>query len=522
MMNWLLSNVLLDCNQTMAIKTFRAGRQNYAVETYVGVKGELYYVEDTGQFRLCDGVTPGGRIVGNLSIAEVGTTPPASPLEGELWYNPNTYELWVYHNGAFLPTIDLATDVKIGGVKLGPGVITNAEGQIIIDSTGLQFSFGDFAATVGTYTDEEEYAVLSSINANEDIVLASNGTGSVHVVGEFKVHPTNGGLTATLESTPAFTVQADGQVIIHVTQDDAQLGAVEIVGSTTGDIVPPGINGTMLHITGQVEDPCRVYFDGNGDYVSLVARRWNGNFEDGRTAVLANDYVLRINATAQTTAGMGSVAMAQISIQALENQTATAQGSKITFTATPIGSAASARVDVATITTADGVSATKFTGPLTGNVTGDVSGNAGTVTNGVYTTGTQSIGGAKTFTTEVTAPRIVETGIRTVDGGTGCTIDFSSDSLILWDTPSGTATVTLQNYTAGATVKLIIRVGATSRDINYGVATVNNSTTGSTSYNGSGGGAASIANQCVVLTYICVDTTSTNCYVSVAIEPLVP
>jgi hypothetical protein len=66
----------------------------------------------------------------------------------------------------------------------------------------------------------------------------------------------------------------------------------------------------------------------------------------------------------------------------LENQTTTAQGSKIVFTVTPIGSAATSRVDVATITTADGVSATKFTGPLTGNVTGnaDTATTAGTVT----------------------------------------------------------------------------------------------------------------------------------------------
>ena len=38
-----------------------------------------------------------------------------------------------------------------------------------------------------------------------------------------------------------------------------------------------------------------------------------------------------------------------------------------------------------------------LTGNVTGNVTGDVSGNAGTVTNGVYTTGNQTIGGNKTF-----------------------------------------------------------------------------------------------------------------------------
>ena len=36
-------------------------------------------------------------------------------------------------------------------------------------------------------------------------------------------------------------------------------------------------------------------------------------------------------------------------------------------------------------------------GNVTGNVTGDVSGNAGTVTNGVYTTGNQTIGGNKLF-----------------------------------------------------------------------------------------------------------------------------
>ena len=42
-------------------------------------------------------------------------------------------------------------------------------------------------------------------------------------------------------------------------------------------------------------------------------------------------------------------------------------------------------------------------GNLTGNVTGNCTGNAGTVNNGVYTIGNQSIGGLKTFTSNVTA-----------------------------------------------------------------------------------------------------------------------
>jgi trimeric autotransporter adhesin len=40
-------------------------------------------------------------------------------------------------------------------------------------------------------------------------------------------------------------------------------------------------------------------------------------------------------------------------------------------------------------------------GNLTGNVTGNVSGNAGSVTNGVYTVGDQTVGGTKTFTSPI-------------------------------------------------------------------------------------------------------------------------
>jgi hypothetical protein len=45
-----------------------------------------------------------------------------------------------------------------------------------------------------------------------------------------------------------------------------------------------------------------------------------------------------------------------------------------------------------------------ITASLTGNVTGNVTGNAGTVTNGVYTVGDQTIGGNKTFSGNVNVP----------------------------------------------------------------------------------------------------------------------
>lgn len=328
----------------MAIKTFRAGRQNYAVETYVGVKGELYYVEDTGQFRLCDGVTPGGRIVGNLSIAEVGTTPPASPLEGELWYNPNTYELWVYHDGNFEPTIDLATETKIGGVKLGPGVTTNAEGQIIVDSSGLEFSFGDFTAIENR---------LSTVNPDEDIYIESNGTGNINLIGGVNFYKPNG-FPPSVE--PFFRATNDGQIRILVPTADINFGAVQIVGNNNGTTLPPRLAGVMLHITGNDGEISRVYNDGSGNNAAYVGRRYNGT-SAAPTQVLAGQSIMRITAVGHDDTEMPLDGTASIFFDALQNFTTTARGSQLKFQTTPLNG--TTREFVATMDSQNGITATK-------------------------------------------------------------------------------------------------------------------------------------------------------------------
>jgi hypothetical protein len=95
--------------------------------------------------------------------------------------------------------------------------------------------------------------------------------------------------------------------------------------------------------------------------------------------------------------------MAQIRTTALENQTTTAQGSSITFTVTPIGSAASARVDVANVTVANGVTATKFTTSGTVIATGNITGGNLTTTGIITATGNITAGNvsATTFTGNV-------------------------------------------------------------------------------------------------------------------------
>lgn len=44
----------------MPLQVIRSARANYPVETYVGDKGQIFYREDIGDFRLSDGITPGG------------------------------------------------------------------------------------------------------------------------------------------------------------------------------------------------------------------------------------------------------------------------------------------------------------------------------------------------------------------------------------------------------------------------------------------------------------------------------
>jgi hypothetical protein len=243
---------------------------------YVGHSGRLFYDSAERVLRISDGVTAGGEVFNG--IVTVANTEPTENFPGQIWLNPQTFELSIYHNGNFIPTIDVATSTKLGGVKLGPGVTVNGDGQIIIDSTGLDFSFGNLAATVGTYPADyyesarqnDDYAVMSSINASEDIVLASNGTGAVRVVGDFSVRRANGNLVSALEEEPIFRVKSDGQVQMLVPAADSSEGAFTIVGGLDGVFQAPVNTGVMMHITGIASSPdptpSRIYNDAQNSF----------------------------------------------------------------------------------------------------------------------------------------------------------------------------------------------------------------------------------------------------------------
>jgi hypothetical protein len=354
------------------IQNLYTSRDNNAnAATYVGQQDRLWWNPDVNAFYVNTANTPGGTPVGLATSANISIN--------NLTANSGT----INGNLVIAGNISAATTTKIGGVRAGPGANISDTGLLTIDSANLSFSFGNFYASNN---------ILSIVNADEDMILATDGNAEIQLVGNVGFYKVDGLPPNTANRYAQFA--EDGQVTFLVPTADV-LGAMQIIGSTTGNSIPPGITGAMLHITGQLDIPCRTYYDGNSDYVAWVARRYNGNVSNP-TQVLANEDVLRINSTAATDAGVGNVAMAQIRLTALETQTTTAQGSSITFTVTPIGSSASARVDVANVTVANGITATKFTTPGTVSATGNVTG--GNVLTGGIVSATANITGGNVLT----------------------------------------------------------------------------------------------------------------------------
>jgi hypothetical protein len=311
---------------------------------------------------------------------------------------------------------------------------------------------------------------ISTLTANANINLSTTGLGTVNVTGEFVVYQGSNLANVILETTN------NGTLNFYTPNQNSIDSAVDIIGTPTREIVAPILTGVMLHITGQPSLVSRLYNDGINNYALFVGRRVNGT-AGSPTAVSAGDDIVRYGANPYNSAGtFPATGVARIAMTATENQTGTSQGSNINIWTTAIGTAV-----IQNTATFDSTGLTLSSGRT------------------------------------LTAPRVIfnDGGVRSISGGTAATVDFSTDSMILWYVPSGTATVTLANYTAGAVVRLHIRLGATSRDINYGVALGDNSSTAATSFNGSGGGSTDISNSTMQLVYTCYDGTAANTYVSV-------
>ena len=522
----------------MAIYDFflsRNGAASITAENYIGHTGRLFYDDATGEIRISDGATPGGLPI-PITIA---TTTTAGAVKPGLGFNIGAGGALTLNAGPMfaLDESDVfqllpATETRIGGVKAGSGVAINPDGTILIDSEGLEFTFGDFSGTVGTYTDTTDYALLQSLNADEDIVIATNGTGHVNMVGEFNVYATNADVTDAIESfEPIFRVLSGGKVRMIVPAADTLAGAFEIIGNSTGYSHPTNQTGVILHTTGQVDTVNRVYHDAVNNYPIIVGRRYNG-IVGALENVKSGDVIFRIAGQASTGTDFETFGPAKINWMATEDQGPTNQGGKITIDVTANGTAAFGNAITEAEFTATGVVSTV-------GFVGDLTGNADTVTNGVYTTDTATVtntmlagsiannklanstisgvalGGdlaalsagnyltgtnytgatARTFavdaTTTNTADKVVardsngtiaatNTTFATREAGSfgageTLTINMATDKYVLATITNATVTVAYTNITPGAKVTIFLKNPDVNNDyaVNSGIATTN-------------------------------------------------
>ena len=275
---------------------FTSRDNNANSATYVGQQDRIWWDPTTNSFYYSDGNTAGG-----IPIGAGG--------------NPFNQLLNTYNDVTF------ANVTVTGNLNADLGNISNIANISVLNTANL-----------GNLTIYDQ--TISGTISGRDITIATINDANIELVGTFHVHS-----SGNVESIPDFIIAPDGQVTITVPTLDSNAGAVEIVGSTSGAIVPLGNPGGMLHVTGQNNQVSRIYNDGISNYPLYVGRRFNGTAA-APTGVLTDQVISRLGANpylgdAASFAGLGT---ARIDFIATENQTTTNQGSRIVMNVTPTGS----------------------------------------------------------------------------------------------------------------------------------------------------------------------------------------
>lgn len=337
---------------------------------------------------------------------------------GFLTYNPSNKKF-------IFDSLPVASQTELGMIRGSSGVNISSEGLLTIDSTGLTFNFGDFISDVQSINfpdgSTSDVAVLRSQKSDEHIVIQTNGTGAIDVIGGINVFA-DATVQDALSDEPIFRVKPNGQLRVFVPTSSEVAGAIEIIGNTDNDHIPANQSGVLIHTTGSSGFLNRTYYDGIESYPVLVGRRYNGT-SSNPTPVLDGDVIFRIAGQAMTDDGFQTYGPCRISWIATEDQSVGNQGGKLTIDVTAKGNDAFTNQIAIAEFTEDGLIA-----PL--GVIGDLSGNADTVTDGVYKVGNQSIAGDKSF---IGNTSLGDVGNISIDGGSaGFILQTDGNGSLSW------------------------------------------------------------------------------------------
>ena len=262
-------------------------------------------------------------------------------------------------------TVDITTAMTVDSIS---SRTTDANLILSGNGTGDVRILDDLEVTASVKTD-----TITTYNADTNLTLTGNGTGIVYVNDNFDV---NGTITATTVSADTITSEtADTDLALS----GNGTGNVNVVDNLNVNNISSYSANTSLQLSG----------DGTGGV--QITDSLQVNSVAGYT--LNADLTLSGNGTGNVVVSTGLLVDTLTSRQTDTNLTLTANGTGKVYI--------------------------NDTFEWTGTATGSITGNAGTVTNGVYTSGDQSIAGNKTFSGTLTSTTLTTGASSTAGSITG-------------------------------------------------------------------------------------------------------
>lgn len=435
------------------IQNFFTSRDNNAnTESYVGQTDRLWYNPDTNSIRVSDGSTPGGLPIdldtganATFDIATANTV-----ITGTMYANAATVYGELIVNGNISP----AANGKIGGITPGPGVVISNQGELTIDTANLPLSFGNFYANNN---------ILSIVNENENMVLAASGNAEIQLTGNVGFYRPDG--FPPNVANRYFFANQDGQIEIRVPNVDPFSGALNVIGTNSGNSQSPVNPGVMIHVTGQNDIPSRIYNDAVGGYAGYIARRYNGNTTTP-TPVLTGQEISRYGINGYKDGGWLTIGQARIDFISTDDQDNSNNGVKLEFWSTPKGNTTA---NITKVLELDASYGANIVGNL--SVTGNVSGNVTSTNisaNSITTTGNVVVG--NTIRYDIASNNAVATQLTskttsvTANGRTG-QITTNNASL----SQNSAITFTVNNTFVGSTDVIIVNIQSGATASSYGV-----------------------------------------------------
>ena len=369
-------------------------------------------------------------------------------------------------------------------------------------------TIGGVVSAVGNVTGGNLIS-LNIVSAAGNILGLNVNAGIISATGNIRGGNINTtGLVSTTGNVQAGNINTTGAISSTGNIIAANIAAGNIttaIMSATGNITGPNINATLLSISASASVTGNIQ-SGNILTTGLISATGNitGNYYLGNGSLLTGISLPRIsNGTSEVNIPVAS-SNANITIGATSNVAVFATtGAYITGVASATGNVHGGNVvATANVTTANltvtGISNLNSNANV--RISGGIPGQS-LITDGAGNLSWSSGTGGNTVILNGNSTNTVN-------------IDFTYNSTTLLYLPTANVTVTLANYTAGHTARVIVRYG-TPYTLAMGVANVQQTTEGATTIPITGSGGHKIGgNQSVQLLYTCFDNTAANCYVA--------